>query len=71
MPFRIVVAPSGFKESLSTEQAADCIEKGVLRAFPGSVVVKTPMADGGEGFTRALVGATNGTIHLLARSARV
>ncbi|MDH0611970.1 MULTISPECIES: glycerate kinase [unclassified Agrobacterium] len=63
MPFRVVVAPSGFKESLSAEQAADCIEKGVLRAFPGSVVVKAPMADGGEGFTRALIGATNGTIH--------
>lgn len=63
MPFRVVVAPSGFKESLSAEQAADCIEKGVLRAFPGSEVVKAPMADGGEGFTRALTGATNGTIH--------
>ncbi|MCZ7482866.1 glycerate kinase [Rhizobium rhizogenes] len=63
MPFRVVVAPSGFKESLSAEQAADCIEKGVLRAFPGSEVVKAPMADGGEGFTRALIGATNGTIH--------
>lgn len=63
MPFRVVVAPSGFKESLSAEQAADCIEKGVLRAFPGSVVVKAPMADGGEGFTRALIGATNGIIH--------
>ncbi|MFK0387118.1 glycerate kinase [Agrobacterium sp. NPDC090273] len=63
MPFRVVVAPSGFKESLSAEQAADCIEKGVLRAFPGSVVTKVPMADGGEGFTRALVNATNGTIH--------
>ncbi|WJH37695.1 glycerate kinase (plasmid) [Aliirhizobium terrae] len=63
MPFRVVVAPSGFKESLSAEQAADCIEKGVLRAFPGTVVTKVPMADGGEGFTRALVGATDGTIH--------
>ncbi|NWJ25475.1 glycerate kinase [Rhizobium sp. RM] len=63
MPFRVVVAPSGFKESLSAEQAADCIEKGVLRAFPGSVVTKVPMADGGEGFTRALVNATDGTIH--------
>ncbi|MCI9868396.1 glycerate kinase [Rhizobium skierniewicense] len=63
MPFRVVVAPSGFKESLSSEQAADCIEKGVLRAFPNAVVIKAPMADGGEGFTRALVDATKGTIH--------
>ncbi|TKV70430.1 glycerate kinase [Rhizobium sp. AU243] len=65
MPLHVVVAPSGFKESLSAEQAADCIEKGVLRAFPGSVVIKAPMADGGEGFTRALIGATKGTIHPL------
>ncbi|NTB97145.1 glycerate kinase [Agrobacterium tumefaciens] len=63
MPFRVVVAPSGFKESLSAEQAADCIEKGILRALPGSVVTKVPMADGGEGFTRALVSATHGTRH--------
>lgn len=63
MTFRVVVAPSGFKESLSAQQAADCIEKGVLRAFPGAVVIKAPMADGGEGFTHALVGATKGTIH--------
>jgi glycerate 2-kinase len=63
MSFRVVVAPSGFKESLSADEAADCIERGILRALPGSLVVKAPMADGGEGFTQSLIGATAGTIH--------
>ncbi|MGO4842322.1 glycerate kinase, partial [Rhizobiaceae sp. 2RAB30] len=34
MTFTVLVAPSGFKESLSADQVADCIGKGVLRAFP-------------------------------------
>ncbi len=60
---RVLIAPSGFKESLSAEEAADEIERGVLRALPGARVLKAPMADGGEGFTQALVHATGGTLH--------
>lgn len=63
MSFTVLVAPSGFKESLTADQAADCIESGVLRAFPGARVLKSPMADGGEGFTEALVKATGGKRH--------
>ncbi|CDZ29093.1 glycerate kinase [Neorhizobium galegae] len=63
MSFTVLVAPSGFKESLSADQAADCIENGVLRAFPGVTVIKAPMVDGGEGFTKALVKATGGVLH--------
>ena len=65
MSFTVLVAPSGFKESLSADEAADCIEKGVQRAFPGAVVLKAPMVDGGEGFTKALVRVTSGTLHHL------
>ena len=65
MSFTVLVAPSGFKESLSADQAADCIESGVLRAFPDAIVLKAPMVDGGEGFTKALVRATGGTLHHL------
>lgn len=65
MSFTVLVAPSGFKESLSADQAADCIESGILRAFPGVTVIKAPMVDGGEGFTEALVKATGGTLHHL------
>ncbi|MBZ7924475.1 glycerate kinase [Ensifer adhaerens] len=63
MTLTILVAPSGFKESLSAEEAADCIEKGVLRACPKAEVIKVPMVDGGEGFTKALVAITGGSLH--------
>ncbi len=59
----VLVAPSGFKESLSAEEAAAHIEAGVLRALPHARVIKAPMADGGEGFTQALVNATQGVMH--------
>ena len=59
---RILIAPSGFKESLGAEEVADCIEAGILSALPGAVITKAPLADGGEGFTRALVAATGGEI---------
>ncbi|MGL5003092.1 MAG: glycerate kinase family protein [Casimicrobium sp.] len=61
-PLTVLIAPSGFKESLSAQQAADFIAKGVERALPGSKIIKAPMADGGEGFTEALVDATGGEI---------
>ena len=65
MSLTILVAPSGFKESLSAEEAANCIEKGVLRACPSAEVLKVPMVDGGEGFTKALVAITGGSLHEL------
>nr|WP_228282636.1 glycerate kinase [Rubrobacter tropicus] len=57
-----MVAPSGFKESLGAEEVADCIEAGVLRVLPDAEVLKAPMVDGGEGFTKALVTATDGEV---------
>jgi len=47
---RIVIAPDKFKGSLSANEAAEAIERG-LRSVPGFVasVVCIPMADGGEG----------------------
>ncbi len=58
----VLIAPSGFKESLSAEEVADRIAEGVLDTMPGARVTKLPMADGGEGFTQALVNATGGTL---------
>jgi len=63
MTLRVLVAPSGFKESLGAEEVADCIEAGVLRVLPDAEVTKAPMVDGGEGFAKALVEATGGTLH--------
>lgn len=57
---RILVAPSGFKESLGPDEVADCIEAGVRRVLPDPAVAeirKVPLHDGGEGFCRALVAA--------------
>ena len=62
---RVLIAPSGFKESLDAKEVADCIEDGVLNVLPGAKVIRAPMVDGGEGFTRALVEATGGTLHPL------
>ena len=59
----VLVAPSGFKESLSAEEVADCIEAGILRAEPKARVLKAPLVDGGEGFTKTLVAVTGGSLH--------
>lgn len=63
--FTVLVAPSGFKESLGAREVADHIATGVLRVMPHANVLKAPMVDGGEGFTEALVDATDGTMHAL------
>lgn len=65
MSFTILIAPSGFKESLGAREVADHIATGVLRAMPYARIIKAPMVDGGEGFTEALVTATGGTLHRL------
>jgi glycerate kinase len=60
---KILVAPSGFKESLSPEEVADCIEEGILRVLPDAQIVKIPLVDGGEGFAKTLVRLTGGKIY--------
>ena len=66
MSYTIVIAPSGFKESLSSNDVADHIAAGIKRVMPDARLVSAPMADGGEGFTEALVEATGGTLHRLS-----
>ena len=63
MTLRVLVAPSGFKESLSAEEVAEQIRAGVRRALPDAAIRTAPLPDGGEGFARTLVGATGGTLH--------
>jgi len=65
MSLRILIAPSGFKESLEVDEVANCIEAGILRVFPSAQIHKAPLVDGGEGFSKALVAATGGTLHEL------
>ena len=59
---RVVVAPSGFKESLSAEAAADAIAAGVRRVLPRAEIDLVPLVDGGEGTALALAAATGGRI---------
>ncbi|MBO0980462.1 glycerate kinase [Microbacterium sp. SD291] len=61
-PQRILVAPSGFKESLSAEAVARAIAAGVRRVIPGVQVDEYPVPDGGEGTASALAAATGGEL---------
>lgn len=59
---RVAVAPSGFKESLSAEAAADAIAEGVRRVVPDAEVDLVPLVDGGEGTAAALAASTGGRL---------
>ncbi|NBE53574.1 glycerate kinase family protein [Streptomyces boluensis] len=59
---RFAVAPSGFKESLSAQAAAEAIAAGVRRVVPDAEVDLIPLVDGGEGTAAALAAATGGRL---------
>jgi glycerate kinase len=59
---RIVVAPDSFKGSVSALGVAEAMERGIRQVFPEAVVMKVPIADGGEGTVEALVAAVGGQI---------
>ncbi|MFN3868708.1 MAG: glycerate kinase [Hyphomicrobiaceae bacterium] len=63
MTFTVLVAPSGFKESLSVREVTEAISTGIQRGLRGARVLKAPMVDGGEGTVEALVDATGGEVH--------
>ncbi|MDZ7266407.1 MAG: glycerate kinase [candidate division KSB1 bacterium] len=65
MTLKVLLAPSGFKESLSAEEVTEALAAGVLRAWPDAHLLKAPLVDGGEGFTKTLVAVTGGTLHEL------
>lgn len=64
-PLKIVIAPAGFKESLSTPDVADAIEAGFREVWSDVPMVNLPIPDGGEGFTLAMVGATSGEVEYI------
>lgn len=59
---RILICPSGFKESLESHDAADHIEAGIFRILPSAHIVKAPLVDSDKGFTEGLVAATGGQL---------
>ncbi len=60
VPQRVLIAPSGFKESLSAETVARSIAAGVRRVLPGVQITAVPISDGGEGTAATLAAATGG-----------
>lgn len=62
VPSNVVVAPSGFKESLDGEAVARAIAAGVRRCLPGASVISVPIVDGGEGSAATLATATGGRL---------
>lgn len=65
VPERIVVAPSGFKESLSAIEVADAIAAGIRRVMPGTRVDTYPVPDGGEGTVEILAARPGAVTHTL------
>ena len=60
---RVLIAPDSFKETLTADEAAEAIARGLRSAQPDVTVDLCPMADGGEGTVQALVAATGGQLH--------
>jgi glycerate kinase len=59
-PLRVLIAPDKFKGTLTSEQAARAIEKGLLRAWPKVKATRFTLTDGGEGFMEFMVRQTGG-----------
>ncbi len=59
---KFLVAPSSYKGSFSPSQVALAIKRGIEQYAPQSVVVLTPIADGGDGTIEALHVACGGIV---------
>ena len=59
---KFVLAPDSFKESMTSKEACNAMERGIKKVIKDAECIKVPMADGGEGTVEALVEATNGSI---------
>ena len=67
-PRIILIAADSFKGSLASADVARAAAEGVHRALPHCEAVEIPVADGGEGFTEALLAARGGTRRTLTVS---
>ncbi|MAE80731.1 MAG: glycerate kinase [Chloroflexi bacterium] len=59
---KVVIAPQGFKESLSGMEIAEAMSLGVKRVWPDAETVLIPVADGGDGTLQALVDSSGGQV---------
>ena len=65
---KFTIAIDSFKGSLSTFEAGKAASEGVKRVYPDAVTVISPIADGGEGTTEAIVSALGGEMHSITVS---
>lgn len=66
---KVVCVLDSFKGSLSSLEAGEAAERGVLKAVPDAQVVVLPIADGGEGTLEALAWAHAVDLHILDMAA--
>ncbi len=59
---KVVLAPQGFKESLTGMEIAVSMSAGVKRVWPDAETVLIPVADGGDGTLQALVDSSGGEV---------
>jgi glycerate kinase len=45
MTLKILIAPSGFKESLEAQEVAGCIKQGIKRVLPEAKIEKAPLIE--------------------------
>ena len=57
---KILLAPDSFKGCLTAREVADALADGLRRASPACDTVRVPVADGGEGFSEAILSACGG-----------
>src|ERR1700690_2831518 len=60
---RVLIAPDKFKGTLTSEEAAKAIERGLRRAGPKVKTTRFALTDGGEGFMEWMVRRTGGQLH--------
>jgi glycerate kinase len=61
-PRRVLIAPDKFKGTLTSDQAARAIERGLRRAWPGVETTRFTLTDGGDGFVDFMVRQTKGKL---------
>ncbi|MEN9728537.1 MAG: glycerate kinase [Pseudomonadota bacterium] len=57
---RVLIAPNAFKESLSAAEVARVTAEAFQAAYPQSLCICVPLADGGDGTVEALLAARGG-----------
>lgn len=55
-----LICPDSFKESMTAEEAANAIYRGLIDASPDATAMMLPLADGGEGTAELLGAVLNG-----------